>query len=73
MKTTKQKSRPGKSSIDKKAMTNDNASIMKSGPGEEEIREKAEEIYNQRIDRGEYGTAADDWQAAEEYLRDSRN
>jgi hypothetical protein len=30
-------------------------------PVEEEIREKAEEIYHQRVDRGEYSTPEDDW------------
>jgi hypothetical protein len=32
-----------------------------SKPSEEEIREKAMEIYNQRIEREEYGTPEDDW------------
>jgi hypothetical protein len=37
-------------------------------PSEEQIREKAQEIYNQRMVRGEYGTEQDDWQRAEEIL-----
>jgi hypothetical protein len=43
----------------------------KSIPSEEEIREKAKEIYYQRTARGEYGTALDDWHKAEELLRGS--
>jgi hypothetical protein len=43
----------------------------KSKPSEGEIREKAMEIYNQRIERGEYGTAEDDWREAEEFLKSS--
>ncbi len=45
--------------------------IERSLPGEEEIREKARDIYEQRIERGEYGTAEKDWFEAEAYLRDS--
>jgi hypothetical protein len=37
-------------------------------PSEEEIRELAEIIFHQRIDRGEFGTAEEDWLKAEEYL-----
>jgi len=38
---------------------------------DEEIREKANEIYLQRIERGEYGTDLTDWIEAEDALRDS--
>jgi len=44
----------------------------KSVPSEDEIREKAQEIYYERIARGEYGTAEGDWHVAEELLRDSK-
>jgi len=37
-------------------------------PSEEEIRRKAEEIYYQRISRGEQGNAMDDWRKAEKLL-----
>jgi len=37
-------------------------------PSEEEIRALAEIIFYQRIERGEYGTAEEDWLKAEEYL-----
>ena len=65
MKNQTEKSRPGKTSIKKIVMNNN---IPNSGPSEKEIREKAEEIYYQRIDRGEQGTSVNDWLAAEEYL-----
>ena len=42
---------------------------LKSEPTEEEIREKAEEIYYERMARGEYRTADDDWFEAEVLLR----
>jgi len=38
-------------------------------PTEDEIRRKAEEIYHERIARGEYGTAEDDWHKAETILK----
>ena len=44
---------------------------VKSLPSEEEIRIKAKEIYLQRIERGEYGNAIDDWRKAEELLKGS--
>jgi hypothetical protein len=37
-------------------------------PGEEQIREKAREIYFERISHGKQGTAEDDWREAEELL-----
>jgi DNA primase large subunit len=45
----------------------------KSKPSEEEIREKAMEIYIQRIERGEYGTPEDDWLEAEGLLNGSKD
>ena len=38
-------------------------------PAEEEIRIKAQEIYNERIARGEHASAEDDWLKAEKLLR----
>jgi hypothetical protein len=38
-------------------------------PSEDEIREKAKEIYHQRILRGEHGTAVEDWNNAEKLLK----
>ncbi len=42
--------------------------IEKPRPTEEQIRRKAQELYYQRLSRGEYGTAIDDWQKAEQLL-----
>jgi hypothetical protein len=47
---------------------NNNKTVINSSPTEEEIREKAKEIYLQRIDRGENGTAEDDWLEAKKYF-----
>ena len=44
----------------------------KSEPTEEQIRKKAEEIYHERIARGEYGTAEDDWHKAETLLKSTK-
>ena len=44
-----------------------------SGKGvltEEDIRKKASEIYHNRIERAEQGTAEKDWFEAEKYLRE---
>jgi hypothetical protein len=42
-------------------------------PSENDIREKALEIYLQRIDREEYGTSESDWFEALRVLADSSN
>jgi len=73
MKTSKEKtiSRPKKTSEAGEAVKSKKITASKYEPSEAEIREKAKEIYNQRIEREEYGTAEDDWLEAEEFLRDS--
>lgn len=43
----------------------------KHPPTEEQIRQKAQEIYEQRNSRGEFGTAIDDWRLAEKLLSES--
>jgi hypothetical protein len=43
-------------------------SVSKKLPSNEEIREKALEIYNMRISRGESGTPEGDWLKAEQSL-----
>ena len=45
----------------------------KPEPTVEDIRNKASEIYYQRIERGEYGTAEKDWAEAEKYLQEERS
>lgn len=71
MKTTKSKSKAEEVSKTKKAtkrVKNKNVNFV---PTEEEIRNKADELYHQRIERGESGTAEHDWREAEKLLRDS--
>jgi hypothetical protein len=74
MKTTKAQvtSKPKKTSETGKTDRNKKVTSRKSGPTEEEIREKAKEIYNERIARREYGTPEDDWLKAEQLLKGSK-
>ena len=53
------------------AVKSNRVTTRKSGPSEEEIRQKAMEIYYERIARGEHGTEESDWLEAEEFLRSS--
>jgi hypothetical protein len=73
MKTSKAKtiSKPKKPSKVSKAVKSKKVTASKSVPDEEEIRKKANEIYLQRIARGEHGTAIDDWHKAEDLLKGS--
>lgn len=70
MKTSKAKTinRPKKTSKVSKTVKSKKVTASKSVLNEEEIRKKADEIYHQRIARGELGTALDDWHKAEEIL-----
>lgn len=67
VKTTKAKSTP-KATEASKSKTVINHRIQ---PPEEAIRQKAEQIYYERIDSGEHGTELTDWLEAEAMLRDS--
>lgn len=68
MKTSKTINRPEKK-IKVKDPVNDRKNITGNWfPSEEEIREKANEIYLRRIERGEFGTAEEDWIEAEKLL-----
>jgi hypothetical protein len=71
MKTTKTKtvSKPKKTSDAAKAPKKKKVTPGKYVPTEDEIREKAREIYYERIARGEHGTAEADWREAEELLK----
>ena len=73
MKTTKAKttSKPKKTSDTGKTLKSKKVAPVKYVPSEEEIREKAREIYYERIARGEHGTPEGDWREAEELLRGS--
>jgi hypothetical protein len=52
-----------------KAVTTKKASTAKSKISEADIRAKAQEIYNDRISRGEHGTPEEDWLKAEKQLK----
>ena len=71
MKTSKAKtiSKPKKTRKVSKEVKSKKVTTSESVPNEEDIRKKAEEIYHQRIARGEHGTAINDWHKAEELLR----
>ena len=73
MKTTKAKTvvKPKKTTDAGKALKSKKVASGKYVPSEEEIREKAREIYYERIARGEHGTPEGDWHEAEEILRGS--
>jgi hypothetical protein len=73
MKTTKTKtvSKPKKTTDTGKTPKSKKASAGKYIPTEEEIREKAREIYYERISRGEHGSPEADWREAEELLKGS--
>lgn len=74
MKTSKTQAtgKQKKTSETAKAASNKKVTIIKAVPSEEEIREKAKEIYHDRIMRGEHGTAEGDWIKAEELLKASK-
>jgi hypothetical protein len=61
--------RPKKVAAEGKVVRVKKVSSSKPVPTEEEIRKKAEEIYHDRIARGEYGTPEDDWHKAEKILK----
>jgi hypothetical protein len=73
MKTTKSKpvSKPKKTSDETKTVKKKKTVTAKYVPTEDEIREKAREIYYERIARGEHGTAEADWKEAEDLLKGS--
>lgn len=45
-------------------------SVSRPEPSEDQIRMKAQELYNERISSGVWGTAEDDWHRAEQILRE---
>ena len=74
MKTTKPKAtvrQTKKTTAEPKTTGKKKSAPEKIMPGEEAIREKAREIYFERIARGEHGTPEDDWREAEELLMGS--
>jgi nucleotide-binding universal stress UspA family protein len=71
MKTQKEKvvSKTKKPAVKAAAPKKARTSTVKATPSEDEIREKAREIYYERIARGEHGTPEDDWHEAESILK----
>jgi hypothetical protein len=69
--TTKSKtiSKPGKTTGTGNALKNRTNPTQSSRPTEDQIRDKARELYHERLKRGEYGTAMDDWHQAEKLLK----
>ena len=72
MKNSKSGHKSKKSIKTKDSVKSKKVIVSKYGPGEEDTREKVNEIYLQRLERGEYGTAESDWSEAEKYLIDSK-
>ena len=64
-------SKPKKTSDAVKTVKQKKVTSAKNVPGEDEIREKAREIYYERIARGEHGTPEGDWREAEQLLKGS--
>jgi len=71
MKESKTGSRSAKSIENKTSVKHRKVKTEKSFPSEEDIREKAEELYHQRIERGEDGSALEDWIQAESILQET--
>lgn len=70
MKKTEKKSKTEKNSKKGKENKTAKINVAQNEPGEEEIREKALEIYYQRTERGEDGNAMSDWLLAEAWLKE---
>jgi hypothetical protein len=62
-------SKTKKAVTDTKTVREKKSKSAASLPGEHDIRIKAQEIYNDRIFRGEHGTAEEDWLKAEQLLK----
>jgi hypothetical protein len=71
MKSSKENSRPKKNSKVTKPIKNNIIIENKPAYTHEEIRQKANELFIQRIEIGENGTAEQDWINAEKALEES--
>ncbi len=58
-----------KSAVAPRSATTGKSKIAKSATNHDKIRAKAQQIYNDRIVRGEQGTPEGDWLKAEGLLR----
>ncbi len=70
--TVKSAGKPKKATATGKTSGSKKVTARKTDPTEEQIRKKAEEIYHERMARGEHGTPEDDWHKAEKLLKDSK-
>jgi hypothetical protein len=70
MKNSKSISKSKKNDEGKDSVKSKKIIVVNSGTTEEDIREKANEIYLQRVEHGEDGTAETDWIEAEKYFSD---
>ena len=70
MKNSKSISKSKKNTEVKDPVQNKNIIAINHGTTEEDIREKANEIYLHRVELGEEGTAETDWLEAEKYFSD---
>ena len=68
MKNSKSISKSKKNDEGKDSVKSKKIIVVNSGTTEEDIREKANEIYLHRVERGEEGTAETDWLEAEKYF-----
>jgi hypothetical protein len=68
MKNSKSISKSKKNPEVKDPVQNKNIIAINHGTTEEDIREKANEIYLHRVELGEEGTAETDWLEAEKYF-----
>ena len=65
----KAKGKEKKTSASTKPVKVKSAKARTKVPTDDEIRAKAQDIYNERILRGSHGTAEEDWLEAERFLR----
>jgi len=71
MKSSKDSANSKKGNKSKDPVTAEKIRTNKPDFTHEEVREKANDIYLQRLERGENGTAENDWIEAENFLRNS--
>jgi uncharacterized membrane protein len=58
--------------VTKKATTAKKSAVKKITVSDDDIRRRAEEIYAERLARGEHGNHLDDWLKAEQELKKAR-
>jgi len=73
MRSSKDNSKPKNTSKGIKPVENKKIAENKTTHTDEEIRQKANELYFQRIERGEHGSAEQDWINAAKALEESED